>query len=307
MKPEWKYVTEKDKAKISDFLRHWMPRFAPLAPPALYHYTTGEKLIQIMDSCQLWSTHIACLNDTAEVRYALEELHKRVRKRRSELQNPALEPLLRRLDGFLSAAQLETAGVFVACFSEQNDDLSQWRAYSAGEGGYAIRFDSVQLAKSGQPNQILLLKVEYQPEHQAGFLDDIVNQSERYYLECDGKQRAPCSDQWAEEFVAFYLSLIEIFLFCLKHPAFFAEREWRLVYYYRPDDPTTMRFLQRSSMMARHLPLRLSQPLPINGVTIGPCRYPLLSKIAVSDLLHTHGYTSAIANVQLSGIPYRAV
>src|SRR5215468_10690265 len=47
---------------------------------------------------------------------------------------------------------------------------------------------------------------------------------------------------------------IEILFVCLKHPAFAAEREWRLVNYYGPDDPTPMKFRQRTSMMSRHLP-----------------------------------------------------
>jgi hypothetical protein len=304
MDPEWKYVTEKDKATTREIMECHLPLLAQIPTMPLFHYTRGETLICIIKNSELWSTQIGCLNDTAEIRYAVDGLLERIRQRRPNLQ---LEPLLRRLNEVLSDPQLETAPVFVACFSELNDDLSQWRAYSGGEGGYAIRFDSPKLRESGAPNQVLLLRVEYDSQRQTAILDDIVSRAERYYLECEGRQRAPCLEQWAEEFVTFYLSLVNILLPCLKHPAFAAEREWRLVYYYRPDDLTPLQFRQRASMMSRHLPLRLSKPLPISGVTIGPCRYLLLSRTAVSDLLHTHGYTSAVPNVQLSEIPYRAV
>lgn len=34
---------------------------------------------------------------------------------------------------------------FVTCFSEEEDDLSQWRAYCGGENGYAIGFRAAGL------------------------------------------------------------------------------------------------------------------------------------------------------------------
>ena len=163
MDPEWKYLTEKDEVTTREIMeRHFRP-FTQIPTTPLFHYTSGENLISIVKTDELWSTQIGCLNDTAEIRYALGGLLERIRQRRAALQNPALEPLLRRLDEALSDPQLETAPVFVACFSEQNDDLSQWRAYSGGEGGYAIRFDPLKLRQSGAPDgvlKVLLLKVE---------------------------------------------------------------------------------------------------------------------------------------------------
>lgn len=308
MEPEWKYLTKKDEATIHGIAKRHLPPLAQYPTTPLYHYTSGENLIRIIESDELWSTQIACLNDTAEVRYGLGELQKRVHQKRAMTQESELEPLWQQIDKFLADPQLETAGVFVACFSELNDDLSQWRAYSGGEGGYAIRFDHIRLRQgSGGFASPLLLRVEYDLQRQRIICDDIISQAERYYVECEGRQRAQSPQHWAEEFVRFYLWLIEILLVCLKHPAFAGEQEWRLVNYWRPADQTQMRFRQRRSTMSRHLPIQFSGGLPISGVTVGPCRYPLLSKIAVSDLLQNHGYTSAVKNVELSGVPYRVV
>jgi hypothetical protein len=99
------------------------------------------------------------------------------------------------------------------------------------------------------------------------------------------------------EFVALYLSYIEMFLVCLKNPAFEAEKEWRLICTYRPLDPTKMIFRQRQSVMSRHLPLRLEGKLPITGITVGPCRYPTLSRIAVNDLLQAYGKAKAVTDL----------
>jgi len=164
------------------------------------------------------------------VRYGVEGLRRRIRERRETAPaKPEIEPLLRRLDQVLSNPQLETAPTFVTCFSMLGDDLAQWRSYSGGEGGYAIRFDPQKLAKSGQPNEILLLRVEYDLGKQASLLDDILTRAERYYTECEGRARAPNLEEWAQEFLGLYLPYIELFLVCLKDPAFEAEREWRLV------------------------------------------------------------------------------
>src|SRR5262249_40214215 len=130
-------------------------------------HTRGETLIQIIESGKLWSTHIRCLNDTAEVSYSLEGLQSRIRQRlETAPAESQIEPLLRRFDQVLSDPQLETTPAFVTCFSTLGDDLAQWRAYLGGEGGYAIRFDPQNLARSGLSSQILLHRVEYDPGKQ---------------------------------------------------------------------------------------------------------------------------------------------
>src|SRR5260221_7987449 len=137
MECAWKYITEADETATIDIARDYMPRFAPLPPTHLYHYTTGETLIRIIEAGKLLSTQIGCLNDTAEVRYAVEELHKRVRAKLENAHQPETEPLFRRLHEVLATPQLETAGLVIACFSEQKDDLSQWPVYFVGVNGHA--------------------------------------------------------------------------------------------------------------------------------------------------------------------------
>src|SRR5258708_16380011 len=148
MELEWKYLTETDQTAIHGLLQRQMPVFAPVAPKALYHYTRGENLINIFENKQLWATHISCLNDMKEWLYGVEEVHRHVKDRLSEGHSQEVEPVLKRLDEYLSNPIVELSPAFVACFSEQEDDLSQWRAYSGGEGGYAIRFDPLALAQS---------------------------------------------------------------------------------------------------------------------------------------------------------------
>jgi len=97
----------------------------------------------------------------------------------------------------------------------------------------------------------------------------------------------------------------------IKHPKFCGEGEWRLLYPFNDEAIPRMRYLQRSSMMTKHVPLRLmmhhSQPrLPLKGVIVGPCRHREISKFAVGDLLRTNGYLGDYY-VSTTRIPYQTV
>jgi hypothetical protein len=95
-----------------------------------------------------------------------------------------------------------------------------------------------------------------------------------------------------------------------KHPKFSSEREWRLVYPFSDEAVSRMRYLQRNSMMTKHVPLQLmmhdgSPRLPLTGVVVGPCRHKQISRISVGDLLKTNGYKDA--HVSITDVPYQTV
>jgi Protein of unknown function (DUF2971) len=317
-----KYLTDKDKESVGRFFfeyaiaKHLLsnPKDGLLGKAPLYHYTTGETLVRILESQELWCTQISCLNDTTEFTYAVEELQKRVRARIAEEHDSTLNPLLAGLDQYLSAPNAETASLFVTCFSERGDDLSQWRAYARGEGGYAIQFDPGRLimssisGDSAEQMQIeqMLMRVEYDPKQHDAFLTDILKQGEKFFSTLEGASKAT-PEEWVAEFVRYWLWNLQFLAPCLKHPKFENEREWRFVYSLRTDDAKRMQFRQRQSMMTRHVPLRLKKPLPITGVIVGPCRHPQLSRVAVGDLLKKFGYDPDIVKVSVTQVPYRAV
>jgi hypothetical protein len=97
-----KYFTEKDKETVDRFFYEYsMAKKLLFQPKAgipghgpLYHYTTGENLVRIIESQELWCTQISCLNDTMEFTYAVEELQKRVRARMLEEHDSKLNPFL---------------------------------------------------------------------------------------------------------------------------------------------------------------------------------------------------------------------
>lgn len=98
------------------------------------------------------------------------------------------------------------------------------------------------------------------------------------------------------------------FIPLLKHGAFHAEREWRVVHELSEAEKARLEFLQRPSITTRHLPLGFMRdtpqatdkqaqsdgrrliPLPIQEIVVGPARHQEVSKQSVETLLNKHGY-----------------
>jgi Protein of unknown function (DUF2971) len=137
-------------------------------PKLLYHYTTQQGLLGILNNQCIWATHIRYLNDSSEyshglqiVRALVDEIDFKIdlmpeisnEETTREMGN-RVKTLLR--DALLGASSLP---VFVASFFESNevgmssqkhdpgDVLEQWRAYSGGSAGFSIGFDRELLSK----------------------------------------------------------------------------------------------------------------------------------------------------------------
>jgi hypothetical protein len=96
----------------------------------------------------------------------------------------------------------------------------------------------------------------------------------------------------------------------VKDPGFKGERECRIVKTLHADELSQLKFIQKSTMMTRHLPIKppagnafTPYRLPIAEVIVGPCRHPHVSKITVDTLLRQKGYPADL--VSISKIPYQ--
>lgn len=108
-------------------------------PQYVWHYTTAEGLIDIVGDKAIRSTNIFYTNDQKEFRHgvqlAIGELQSgRFHGDYKEIVPKTIEILQSIIRGM--AVHLK---VYVSCFSEAEDDLSQWRSYCP-HGGYAIGF-----------------------------------------------------------------------------------------------------------------------------------------------------------------------
>jgi hypothetical protein len=175
VEPIHRFITAEDETAYAAWTTPHLHAFCPPTPPPLFHYATGSTLIEMIRSGEMWSTQLGCLNDASEAMYPIELLHAKATAHLTASTVPEVTTLLERIVSGLAASSILTEGRFVACFSEDGDDLSQWRGYAGGEGGYAVEFDSQHLRKALLPGQnIILGKVEYKPEKHDAFMEDVL-------------------------------------------------------------------------------------------------------------------------------------
>lgn len=116
-------------------------------PPIIYHYTDGSGLRGILESGKLWFTDIFNLNDPTELRHGLNPSIE-ILKQRAEEGPPELKEFLRVYLEMGQSGVEQVAHFFVCCFSEDGDDLGQWRAYADNGRGYVVGFDGHMLEQS---------------------------------------------------------------------------------------------------------------------------------------------------------------
>jgi hypothetical protein len=137
-------------------------------PDRLYHYTDAAGLIGIVERQVLWATDAEFLNDAQELRFGRAEVHAALLSRASELSTgkargdhpeypeypdalayTAASMMLGAAESIQPNARHDEyfqVAVYVTCFCEEPDLLSQWRGYAAG-GGFAIGFSTSALTE----------------------------------------------------------------------------------------------------------------------------------------------------------------
>jgi hypothetical protein len=261
----------------------------------------------------LYSTQLSCLNDSTELRYASKHFQNALRATRGGITSTGLAADL--LDGALEYFKEDPdapfqAGVFhfVACFSEDRDDLGQWRGYGTGENGYAIGFKAADLVGV---RDAILIRVNYDSALHERLARRIVDEMVRFFDEAIRKYAPADPVAFGTEFLGACDEAIVHVAPSVKDPGFKGERECRIVKTFHIDELSQLKFIQKSTMMTRHLPIKppagnafTPYRLPIAEVIVGPCRHPQVSRISVDTLLRQKGYPSGL--VSISKIPYQS-
>ena len=121
-------------------------------PEKLYHYTSKEGFLGIIENKTLWASNILYMNDEKETRIPFEickELLEEDKNANAKEEIDHLDEELKKLL-FKELIGLET---YVISFSEKKDDLNMWRAYGDNASGICIEFNSDSLLKVLKENQ----------------------------------------------------------------------------------------------------------------------------------------------------------
>jgi hypothetical protein len=146
----------------------------------LYHYTTDSGFQGIVEDGVFHATSAYFLNDSSEIDYGCQMFADVLSKRQKLGSGDSIGDLIlnKLLNRFSDLTQMRhiLAGIYVVCFCEQPNLLSQWRAYGQN-GGYSIGFKSSGLKEfraDGTSTTITLEKVIYDEHTQKTRLEALL-------------------------------------------------------------------------------------------------------------------------------------
>lgn len=227
----------------------------------------------IVKDLKVWASNARYLNDRQEFEHGIECCRMATK---TYINTMHLESNEKELGDRLLSSLHETFNdnIFVACFCEDGDLLSQWRGYGERAGGVSIGFDPQTLI--GNIRLILtdsrlpvLTKVRYGIDgisYYASLLTIIRQEISKF--SSDNPDPQSYYDGIVEFFREFSAFAAPIF----KDNAFREENEWRIIV----RDPSNTKYRATHSAIIPYIELPLKaqdQPMPLSRVIVGPHTY----------------------------------
>jgi hypothetical protein len=282
-------------------------------PELVYHYTNTSGLMGILNSKSLWATDVWYMNDTGEGTYATEMIRQFLDARTSPSEA---------MREFCSLAKeiiktpWDSRGIrsYIACLSENGDQLSQWRSYGYGRG-FSIAFDLESLLGlfGLPPSQGLLGRVVYDPQLQQRLLADVYQKSEQLLSEPQKKsddQSDPQHPAPTEALTKFMIRSLTSSSF-FKHPAFSEEAEIRIYTARWPGYKklSEVKFRESTLGIIPYVSIPLIAPdaeyiSAIREVIIGPQPHQREVQRATGQFFAANGLSDV--EIRLSEVPLRA-
>jgi hypothetical protein len=277
------------------------------APKVLYHYTTLDGFLGILQSKALWASECRCLNDSTEYSHG-QKVFDGVLKRRAK--NARGETKRFYSDYRRAPLILEGNHTLVASLTEEGDLLSQWRAYG---GGCSIGFSYDALVESlGKPLEWGLVKCVYTEEAQVKMSDGLIQGILDDWR--DGPPEPTKDPVTGVEIHTIRVHpptllrmLGSILPPAFKSESFSEEREWRLIH--MEYKASSLRFRTFASRIIPFMPFEFGANNPglvphmIREVVVGPSPHPTLLRDTVKFALEAHGFN---AQVRMSDCPFRS-
>lgn len=189
----------------------------------VYHYCTLQGFLGIIQNASLWMSDISKSNDDLECIFVRNQIKDRIEQ---ELENDTeainVWKTWYEINSDLHASML----TYVACFSEKEDCLSQWRGYADDGKGMAIGFNKKILEQLAKPYKFGLrfAKMIYDKNEQKSYVERVVKENLKRMEETGvGHVALELNNNFRTEFSGY------------KHPSFEEEEEWRLVLGSKPN------------------------------------------------------------------------
>ena len=280
--------------------------------PLFFHYSDLTGLRGIVTEHDLWLTHALFCNDEAELNLGIKIAREEIAQISRQKGIPAKKKqYLDELDAWLKKTATES--VYICCFCEADDTLSQWRAYGGNGNGVSIRLDAYEFERfSGErPYGLLCIwNVFYEEIKQRELMRNAIERTyDRFHTSPPGEIVRKAKD------------IIDFFVPTFKHSGFEGEEEWRMIFVPSATSPVKPRYRAARELLIpyfslkelvasiRKQPIRKAKAsanqwrLPILQVCIGPSRHRELNRGSAQSLLNDAGYDVPVI---ASNTPYRS-
>jgi len=306
--PQYRYMSNEDLIYINGSIGMHRDRGAQRIRPrdTLWHYTTAAGLIGILESGVLHATNVLYLNDATEYRLITDAAL--TLSPRDFVEHGHL--LVEAIKNYLTPEPSTIPPLFIACVSEAEDQLSQWKGYSRGENGYAIGFDPDEFyttaVRAGR-----VVRCQYTDEVGAASIISRMIGSAEHILNGAIARYPEEKPNVVAEFVECILRRASDTYAYTKFVGFHDECEWRTIM--RCQTPESIKFKPKGSMLAPYVELPLSETdasgrvMPIKSIRsiiVGPGQHAGISAMATRALLRKRTYAETV-EVRVSKLPFR--
>lgn len=208
--------------------------YARPKPEILYHYTNLEGLFGIVESKELWASHVQYLNDKKEYIHFIERvsstLQKTIKSLNKNNENGIDISILEEMQSIIEFRyhpvmapvphREKQGGIFICSFSEEHDSLPQWKFYGGANAGIAIGFYSEFLNDLAYWNGYKIVPCVYEEEEKDRLAQEFIN---GMYDVFKGYKK-----NYAPKESILFNDLFHVATL-VKHRSFKHEKEWRVV------------------------------------------------------------------------------
>lgn len=280
----------------------------------IYHYTTPEKFLSIVNNQSFYFTNLNYLNDRKEFHHGVDLILQVIDGLSS---NDVTKIIFEKIKNNIQ--YIHKSARYVSCFSCNGDLLSQWRAYANQGKGISIGFDitSINYFAAGNLESKYIL---YSEKYQTEIIEEIIKIYIDFFMSI--REFYDWDEHGFESLVATsMLDFLGGVITSFKHPSFSEEREFRLEWEIDGKmnklEESDVKFRSSETLIIPYLNLQyldweaskkpeypdLIRRLPIKEIIIGPSLEYEPNKQAISSLLQGLGYDEV--KILQSQIPYR--
>ena len=271
----------------------------------LYHYTSIDNLYNILKPNEeglisIRATHASFMNDPLEYNYAISVIKDSMIKYedKNNIKERKSTHFFSGETDFFTSIAFGSGEPFILSFSEQQNDLSMWRAYGKDGTGVSIGFDFDELNKYANKSSIGKLigfvKCAYDKEATFEAMIEIWGEIYDNFLIYDNRPALKLSNSLLP-----WIIIIKL-CFMAKQNFYKTEKEWRLC----TSNSKDYEIKVRNNILVPFIKHLFPKEI-IKQIVIGPCLDKTQSKKGLEMFLNKYEYK--IDSIIESDISYRQV